>query len=82
MELLMYLQEAVYAIPHRESEGSFRYGHYWREADDLRAVVQHFRVQNYVVTAVVGHSKGVSLTFAHLEPMPHLRNKGGVGKIS
>ncbi|CAB4296656.1 unnamed protein product [Prunus armeniaca] len=41
-----------------ESEGSFRYGHYRREADDLRAVVQHFRVQNYVVTAVVGHSKG------------------------
>ncbi|KAF7817384.1 BAAT/acyl-CoA thioester hydrolase carboxy-terminal protein [Senna tora] len=41
-----------------ESEGSFRYGNYYREADDLRAVVQHFRDEKYVITAIIGHSKG------------------------
>ncbi|KAK4793024.1 hypothetical protein SAY86_023459 [Trapa natans] len=41
-----------------ESEGSFEYGNYWREAEDLRAVVQHFNAANRVVRAVLGHSKG------------------------
>ncbi|XP_062022903.1 uncharacterized protein LOC133739180 [Rosa rugosa] len=41
-----------------ESEGSFRFGNYRREADDLRAVVQHFLGCHYVITAIVGHSKG------------------------
>lgn len=42
----------------RESEGSFQYGNYYREVEDLRAVVQHFREEKYVITAIVGHSKG------------------------
>ncbi|XP_027333820.1 uncharacterized protein LOC113848482 [Abrus precatorius] len=41
-----------------ESEGSFQYGNYYREVEDLRAVVQHFREEKYVITAIVGHSKG------------------------
>ncbi|KAE9599810.1 hypothetical protein Lal_00045649 [Lupinus albus] len=41
-----------------ESEGAFQYGNYHREVEDLRAVVQHFRKEKYVITAVVGHSKG------------------------
>lgn len=41
-----------------ESEGSFQYGNYRREAEDLRAVVQHFRGENRVISAVIGHSKG------------------------
>ncbi|XP_024021794.1 putative uncharacterized protein YDL057W isoform X2 [Morus notabilis] len=41
-----------------ESEGSFQYGNYRREADDLRDVVQHFRRANRTITAIVGHSKG------------------------
>ncbi|KAG6674346.1 hypothetical protein I3843_15G033100 [Carya illinoinensis] len=41
-----------------ESEGSFQYGNYRREADDLRAVIQHFHRKKYVITAIVGHSKG------------------------
>lgn len=48
-------------IPPRESEGLFQYGHYRREADDICAVVQYFRGKDYVVTAVVGHSKGLSI---------------------
>ncbi|XP_065849084.1 uncharacterized protein [Euphorbia lathyris] len=41
-----------------ESEGSFQYGNYHREAEDLRSVVQHFRRQKRVIGAVAGHSKG------------------------
>ncbi|XP_048332167.2 uncharacterized protein LOC107420128 isoform X1 [Ziziphus jujuba] len=41
-----------------ESEGSFRYGNYRREADDLHSVIQHFLGENLSITAIVGHSKG------------------------
>ncbi|KAL5836197.1 hypothetical protein ACOSQ4_015694 [Xanthoceras sorbifolium] len=41
-----------------ESDGSFQYGNYRREAEDLRAVVQHFRAQERLITVIVGHSKG------------------------
>ncbi|CAJ2675209.1 unnamed protein product [Trifolium pratense] len=41
-----------------ESEGSFQYGNYYREVEDLRAIVQHFREKKYVIIAIVGHSKG------------------------
>ncbi|PNX99817.1 esterase/lipase/thioesterase [Trifolium pratense] len=40
-----------------ESEGSFQYGNYWTEVDDLHAVTQHFRESNRVIRAIVGHSK-------------------------
>ncbi|KAM5588708.1 hypothetical protein ABKV19_006931 [Rosa sericea] len=41
-----------------ESEGTFQFGHYWREVDDLHAVVQHFSGTNHTVSAILGHSKG------------------------
>ncbi|XVF88766.1 hypothetical protein PTKIN_Ptkin19aG0078000 [Pterospermum kingtungense] len=41
-----------------ESEGSFQYGNYSREADDLHAVIQHLSGGNRVVSAILGHSKG------------------------
>ncbi|WOG94237.1 hypothetical protein DCAR_0313530 [Daucus carota subsp. sativus] len=41
-----------------ESEGTFEYGNYWREADDLSAVIKHLNGMKRVVTAIVGHSKG------------------------
>lgn len=41
-----------------ESEGSFQYGNYWREADDLQAVIQHLNGMKRVITAILGHSKG------------------------
>ncbi|KAF8406879.1 hypothetical protein HHK36_006000 [Tetracentron sinense] len=41
-----------------ESEGSFQYGDYHREADDLRAVVLHFHKAERVINAIIGHSKG------------------------
>ncbi|XP_054819791.1 putative uncharacterized protein YDL057W isoform X2 [Prosopis cineraria] len=48
-----------------ESEGSFRYGNYYREADDLRAVVQHFREEKYMITAILGHSKGANVALLY-----------------
>lgn len=54
------------ALTSSESEGSFRYGNYRREADDLRDVVQHFRGVNHAITTIVGHSKGFYLVlYAH-----------------
>ncbi|KAE8666879.1 Detected protein of confused Function [Hibiscus syriacus] len=49
-----------------ESEGSFEYGSYYREVDDLHAVVRHFSSGNRVVSAILGHSKGgdVALLYA------------------
>lgn len=41
-----------------DSEGSFQYGNYYREVDDLRAVVQYFEHENRSVIAIIGHSKG------------------------
>ncbi|KAL8195786.1 hypothetical protein R6Q57_025539 [Mikania cordata] len=40
------------------SEGSFQYGNYYREFDDLRAVIQHFEHESRYVSAIIGHSKG------------------------
>uniref|UniRef100_A0A7N0U8Q0 Serine aminopeptidase S33 domain-containing protein n=1 Tax=Kalanchoe fedtschenkoi TaxID=63787 RepID=A0A7N0U8Q0_KALFE len=41
-----------------ESEGSFQFGNYRREAGDLHDVIQHFMRNQRIVAAVVGHSKG------------------------
>ncbi|CAL5199489.1 unnamed protein product [Lathyrus oleraceus] len=48
-----------------ESDGSFQYGYYWREADDLHAVTQHFHGLNRLVTAIVGHSKGAGVVLLY-----------------
>ena len=42
----------------RESEGSFEFGNYLREADDLHSVTQHFCGATRIVSAILGHSKG------------------------
>ncbi|PPD82379.1 hypothetical protein GOBAR_DD20695 [Gossypium barbadense] len=41
-----------------ESEGSFEFGNYSKEADDLHSVIQHFCEANRIVYAILGHSKG------------------------
>ena len=45
----------------RESDGLFAYGNYMKEVEDLRAVVEHFNSANHIVSAIVGHSKGLLL---------------------
>lgn len=41
-----------------DSEGSFQYSNYRREAEDLRDVIEHFRREQRSVEAIIGHSKG------------------------
>ncbi|KAL4284816.1 hypothetical protein GQ457_16G003430 [Hibiscus cannabinus] len=48
-----------------ESEGSLRFADFDREADDIRAVVQHFSGENRAVGAILGHSKGASLVLLY-----------------
>ncbi|OMO67281.1 hypothetical protein CCACVL1_20640 [Corchorus capsularis] len=63
-----------------ESEGSFQYGNYYREADDLRAVIQHLSGENRVVSAILGHSKGgnvVLLYASKYQDIPMVVNVSG-----
>ncbi|KAL6507195.1 hypothetical protein OROHE_022094 [Orobanche hederae] len=41
-----------------ESEGSFQFGNYSSEAEDLRSVVEYFSGLNRSTIVVLGHSKG------------------------
>ncbi|GER51429.1 alpha/beta-Hydrolases superfamily protein [Striga asiatica] len=43
-----------------ESEGSFMYGNYSSEVEDLRAVIEYFKKVNRLTVAAIGHSKGIS----------------------
>ncbi|CAI9110718.1 OLC1v1010787C1 [Oldenlandia corymbosa var. corymbosa] len=50
-----------------ESEGSFEFGNYWGEVEDLRSVVEYFTPgMNRNIAAIVGHSRGgmVALLYA------------------
>ncbi|CAN6684692.1 unnamed protein product [Malus baccata var. baccata] len=40
-----------------ESEGTFQYGNYRREADDLHSVVEYFSRAKRAPRAILGHSK-------------------------
>ncbi|XWS26421.1 hypothetical protein CRYUN_Cryun26dG0030900 [Craigia yunnanensis] len=63
-----------------ESEGSFMYGNYRREAEDLRAVVQHFCKKGRLITAIIGHSKGgnvVLLYASNYNDVPTVINISG-----
>ncbi|KAE8705888.1 Detected protein of confused Function [Hibiscus syriacus] len=48
-----------------ESEGPPQFGGFYREADDIRTVVQHFSGENRVVSAILGHSKGGSVVLLY-----------------
>ncbi|GMY36315.1 non-heme chloroperoxidase-like isoform X4 [Fagus crenata] len=41
-----------------ESEGSSQSSSFWKEVDDLHAVIQHFSGANRVISAILGHSRG------------------------
>lgn len=41
-----------------ESEGSFQFGNYAREVEDIRSVVEYFVGSNRSIIAILGHSKG------------------------
>ncbi|MBA0777547.1 hypothetical protein Gotri_005557 [Gossypium trilobum] len=56
-----------------ESEGSFQYGNYYREADDLHAVIQHFSGESRVVSAILGHSKGGNVVLLYASKYQDIR---------
>ncbi|KAE9448782.1 hypothetical protein C3L33_19320, partial [Rhododendron williamsianum] len=63
-----------------ESEGSFHFGNYWSEAEDLRAVIQHFSGASRITSAIVGHSKGgdeVLLYASKYHDIPSVVNVSG-----
>lgn len=63
-----------------ESGGSFAYGNYWAEVEDLRAVVLYWRSQGRAVRGIVGHSKGgniVLLYAAKYADVPKVVNVSG-----
>ena len=58
----------------RESEGSFYYGNYNHEADDLHSVVQYFSNKNRVVPIILGHSKGGDVVLLYASKYHDVRN--------
>ncbi|KAG2495674.1 hypothetical protein HYH03_006274 [Edaphochlamys debaryana] len=67
----------------RKSQGSFSFGNYWREVEDLRAAVLFVRqVVKENVYAIVGHSKGgnvVLLYGSKYDDVQHIVNIAGRG---
>ncbi|KAK7388203.1 hypothetical protein VNO78_23012 [Psophocarpus tetragonolobus] len=61
-----------------ESEGSFEIGGYWREADDIHAVAQHFLKANRTVSAIVGHSKGANVALLYASKYHDIKTIGNL----
>ncbi|CAH8267785.1 unnamed protein product [Arabidopsis lyrata] len=57
-----------------ESEGSFYYGNYNHEADDLHSVIQYFTNKNRVVPIILGHSKGGDVVLLYASKYHDVRN--------
>ncbi|XP_022856758.1 uncharacterized protein LOC111377856 isoform X3 [Olea europaea var. sylvestris] len=63
-----------------ESEGSLQFGNEFREAEDLRAVIEYFTGANRTVAAILGHSKGgnvVLLYASKYHDIPSVVNVSG-----
>ncbi|CAI0399633.1 unnamed protein product [Linum tenue] len=56
-----------------ESEGSFAFGNYKKEVDDLRSVVEHFAAENRVVTVMLGHSRGGGVVLLYASKFHSIR---------
>ncbi|KAL9250645.1 hypothetical protein AKJ16_DCAP00958 [Drosera capensis] len=67
-----------------ESDGSFQYGNYMEELEDLSAVVNHLTGLSRVVSAILGHSKGgndVLLYASKYHDIPTVINVSGRYKL-
>ncbi len=63
-----------------ESQGEFAYGNYWREVEDLRAVIEYWKAQGRRVETIIGHSKGgncVLLYASKYHDVPNIVNISG-----
>ncbi|KAM7519622.1 hypothetical protein LguiB_018584 [Lonicera macranthoides] len=73
--------ESSVAAAKSESEGTFEFVTYAREADDLHAIIQHFKGTGRVITAILGHSKGgdvVLLYASKYQDIPTVVNVSGL----
>ncbi|CAA0254968.1 unnamed protein product [Arabidopsis thaliana] len=57
-----------------ESEGSFYFGNYNYEADDLHSVIRYFTNMNRVVPIIIGHSKGGDVVLVYASKYQDIRN--------
>ncbi|CAN8278076.1 unnamed protein product [Cochlearia groenlandica] len=57
-----------------ESEGSFYYGNYNHEADDLHSVIRYFSKKNRVVNVILGHSKGGDVVLFYASKYHNVHN--------
>ncbi|CAN1805491.1 Putative uncharacterized protein YDL057W [Linum perenne] len=57
-----------------ESEGSFAYGNYKREADDLRSVIEHLEGESRAVSVILGHSKGGDVVLLYASKYHDIKN--------
>nr|XP_043627550.1 uncharacterized protein LOC122599159 isoform X2 [Erigeron canadensis] len=57
-----------------DSEGSFQYGNYYREVDDLQAVMQFFEHEKRSVAAIIGHSKGGNVVLFYASRFHNVHN--------
>lgn len=55
-----------------ESEGQFLYGSYWKDVEDLRAVLVYFRGKGHKVDTVIGHSKGGNAVLLYASKYPDI----------
>ena len=74
MNILFNVNLVLLFLPCRESEGTFQYGNFWREADDIRSVIEHFSGANRVIGGILGHSKG-ALFNLQIITLLHIRVK-------
>ncbi|GKC60619.1 putative alpha/beta hydrolases superfamily protein [Tanacetum coccineum] len=78
-------------LSEQESESTFHYGNYHREADDLHAVIQHFHEANRVPRAILRHSKGENVVLLYASKYHdvhrvtnvsgHYKTEGGVEEL-
>ncbi|KAG7593340.1 Alpha/Beta hydrolase fold [Arabidopsis thaliana x Arabidopsis arenosa] len=57
-----------------ESEGSFYFGNYNYEADDLHSVIRYFTNMNRVVPIIIGHSKGGDVVLVYASKYHDIHN--------
>jgi alpha/beta superfamily hydrolase len=62
-----------------ESEGTFQYGNYYKEVDDLRDVILHFKKHKFDTHAIAGHKGGnVVILYASMyQDIPSVINISG-----
>ena len=62
------------SLPRRESEGTLESGKHEKEADDIRAVIEHFSGANRKIGGILGHSKGLLSNLKQIALLLHIEH--------